>query len=325
MATLRIGVLGCARIARQHTIPALVADPSVDLVAIASRNREKAEDFARQFDCEAVTGYAELLDRTDIDAVYVPLPPALHALWVGQALDSGKHVLAEKPLSTDLAEATAMVDRARAGNLLLMENFAFLHHSQHAEVRRLLDTGAVGELRSLSAEFGFPPLHPDDIRYQPSLGGGALLDAGVYTLRLATLYLGRQLGVEGAVLRQDPSTGVDIGGGALVATPDRRVGQLSFGFDRSYRCSYTLWGSEGTITLERAFSTPATLRPVVRLQRQDHVQELTLPADTQFANLVRAFAGTVLNGGDATTPGEDILLQARLQDQVRSAALGSPR
>ncbi|GGP00684.1 Gfo/Idh/MocA family protein [Wenjunlia tyrosinilytica] len=320
MSVLNVGVLGCADIAQRNTIPALMAEPSVRLVAVASRGREKAEAFARRAGCEAVTGYAALLDRVDIDAVYIPLPPALHAEWVGKALAAGKHVLAEKPLSTDAAEAVALVGAARSGNRLLVENFAFLHHSQHAAVRRLIDEGTIGEPRSMTAEFGFPPLDPADIRYQRSLGGGALLDAGVYTLRAAGLFLGPDVRVEGAVARWDRSTGVDVGGAALVSTPDGRSGHLSFGFDRSYRCTYTVWGSEGTVTLERAFTTPPTLRPVVRIQRQDHFEERTLAPDHQFANLVGAFARTVLEGGDLSASGHEILRQAGLVDAVRCAA-----
>ncbi|RDG38174.1 Gfo/Idh/MocA family protein [Streptomyces corynorhini] len=319
---LRTGVLGCAAIARRTTLPALAADPSVRLVAVASRSRAKAEDVARAFGCEAVTGYAELLARDDIDAVYVPLPPALHTEWVGRALAAGKHVLAEKPLTTNLADAAELVAAARTAGLLLMENFAFLHHGQHDAVRALVDEGAIGEVRHLTAEFGFPPLPSGDIRYDPALGGGALLDAGVYTLRAASLYLGPETGVHGAVLRTDPGTGVDTAGAALVADPAGRTGQLSFGFDRAYRCAVTLWGSEGTLTLDRAFTAPPTLRPVLRLTRQDLTEERTLPAGHQFGSLISHFARTALDGGDLKTPGEDLLRQATLVDAVRQAAGG---
>jgi predicted dehydrogenase len=317
---LNVGVLGCAAIAQRTTIPALVADPSVRLVAVASRSRDKAEAVARRFGCAAVTGYAALLARDDIDAVYVPLPPALHAEWIGRALAAGKHVLAEKPLCVDGSEAAELVAAAHAADRLLMENFAFLHHGQHDAVRALVDEGAIGELRHVTAEFGFPPLAADDIRYDPGLGGGALLDAGVYTLRAASLYLGPRVWVRGAVLRVDPGTGVDVAGAALVGDPDGRTGQLAFGFDRSYRCTCTLWGSEGSISLDRAFTAPPTLRPALRLRRQDHVEERTLPAGHQFASLVAEFARIALHETDFKGPAEDILRQAELVDEVRSAA-----
>ncbi|MGQ5639978.1 MULTISPECIES: Gfo/Idh/MocA family protein [unclassified Streptomyces] len=321
---LNVGVVGCAAIARRTTLPALAAEPSVRLVAVASRSRDKAEAVARRFGCEAVTGYAALLARDDIDAVYMPLPPALHAEWAARALAAGKHVLAEKPCVTDRAQAVELVSAAHDAGLLLMENFAFLHHDQHDAVRALVDSGAIGEPRHLTAEFAFPPLPEGDIRYDPALGGGALLDAGVYTLRAATLYLGPEVAVHGAVLRDDPASGVDVAGAVLVADPAGRTGQLTFGFDRSYRCACTLWGSEGSITLDRAFTAPPALRPVLRLVRQDHVEERTLPADHQFASLVARFARTVLDGGDFKGPGEDILRQAGLVDAVRAAAGRGP-
>ncbi|WP_244163025.1 Gfo/Idh/MocA family protein [Streptomyces bungoensis] len=321
---LNVGVVGCAAIAQRTTMPALAAEPSVRLVAVASRSRDKAEAVAARFGCEAVTGYAALLARDDIDAVYLPLPPALHAEWVARALAAGKHVLTEKPAVADRAQAAELVAAARQAGLLLMENFAFLHHGQHDAVRSLVEAGAIGEPRHLTAEFAFPPLPAGDIRNDPALGGGALLDAGVYTLRAATLYLGPRVEVRGAVLRIDSGTGVDVAGAALVADPAGRTGQLTFGFDRSYRCGCTLWGSEGSISLDRAFTAPPGLRPVLRLARQDVVEERTLPAGHQFASLVAAFARTVLDGGDFAGPGEDILRQAELVDAVRDAAAAHP-
>ncbi|MFD0386224.1 hypothetical protein ACFQ2B_39015 [Streptomyces stramineus] len=156
-------------------------------------------------------------------------------------------------------------------------------------------------------------------------GGGALLDAGVYTLRAAGLGLGWGLRVEGATLRRDRARGVDAGGAALVSTPDGRTGQLSFGFDRAYRCAYSVWGSEGSITLPRAFTAPPGLRPVLRLERQDHVEKRTLSADDQVAALVSAFVTTILQGEDLIAPGEDILRQAHLLEAVREAVKDSRR
>ncbi|MFD0386223.1 Gfo/Idh/MocA family protein [Streptomyces stramineus] len=113
MSVLGVGVLGCAAIAQSRTIPALIADPLVRLVAVASRTGEKARAVADRFGCAAVTGYGALLKRRDIEAVYVPLPPALHTEWIGKALAAGKHVLAEKPLALNRTEAATLVSAAR--------------------------------------------------------------------------------------------------------------------------------------------------------------------------------------------------------------------
>lgn len=325
MPVLNVGVLGCAAIARRVTIPALVADPSVRLTAVASRTGAKAEEVAGEFGCTAVTGYTALLDRTDVDAVYIPLPPALRYEWAAKALAAGKHVLAEKPLAVTCEQARRLVSMARGAGLLLMENFAFLRHSQHDRVRRLIEKGTIGEPRSLTAEFGFPPRPASDIRYQAELGGGALFDAGVYTLRAASLYLGPEVTVRGASLRHCEESGVDLGGAALLGTPDGRTGQAAFGFDRAYRNSCSVWGSEGSITLSRAFSVPAAHRPALRIERQDHVEEITLPADDQFAAVIAEFAALISQGADMTGPGADILRQAELVAAVRESATDEER
>ncbi|GLZ36312.1 oxidoreductase [Lentzea sp. NBRC 105346] len=315
---LRVGVIGCANIARRNTIPALAADPRVSLVAVASRTFDRALEFARQFGCEAVVGYDAMLDRIDIDAVYVPLPPALHKEWIGKAIAAGKHVLAEKPLAVCAADAHELVSASRNGERVLLENFAFLYHSQHAAVRRMIEDDVIGSVRSLTVEFGFPPLPPRDIRYQLELGGGALLDAGVYGLRAASMFLGPSVRVVGSSLRMDRALGVDLGGSVLLENSSGVTATALFGFDRSYRCAYTLWGSKGRLTLDRAFTPPPGHRSVVRIERQDVVEERLLPADTQFANLISAFAQTALGLDELLPPASDIVRQAELIDAARA-------
>ncbi|MFF1478971.1 Gfo/Idh/MocA family protein [Streptomyces sp. NPDC058301] len=321
---VRLGVLGCADIAWRRTLPAVVAQPLVELVAVASRDADKAERFAGRFGCAAVTGYQELLERDDIDAVYVPLPAGLHAQWIEAALRAGRHVLAEKPLTTDAATTARLVDLARGRGLLLMENFMFTYHAQHAEVQRLVADGAIGELRAFSAAFTIPELADDDIRHQSALGGGALLDVAGYPVRAAELFLGDGLEVVGSVLRHCPRRGVDMAGAALLRTTSGITAQLTFGMENAYRSSYELWGSTGRITVPRAFTPPPDHRPVIRVERQEGTREITLPADDQFANVVRAFARGVLDGGTlprATGHGPDAAVRhACLVDEIRRLA-----
>ncbi|MEV0221378.1 Gfo/Idh/MocA family oxidoreductase [Streptomyces sp. NPDC050704] len=322
--TVRVGVLGCADIAWRRTLPAIAAEPRTRLVAVASRDGAKARRFTDRFGGEPVTGYERLLDRTDLDAVYIPLPSGMHARWTVAVLKSGRHALVEKPLATCRAEADEMVAAARAGGLVLMENLMFLHHSQHEAVRRMVTAGEIGELRSLSSSFGIPSLPAHDVRYRSELGGGALLDVGVYPLRAARLLLGPRLDPLGAVLRMDPALGVDVAGHVLLTTPRGVTAELSFGFEHFYRCSYELWGSAGRIVLDRAFTPPPALRPVIRLERQDHVQEFTLPADDQYAAVLRSFAASVLDGAEPLDGHDDVLGMSDLLDRVRTCARRIP-
>lgn len=293
---LRIGVLGCAEIARRRMLPAMAASPDVDLAAVASRDRARAEETARPYGCRALQSYEAVLADDSVDAVYIPLPAALHGDWAGAALNAGKHVLVEKPLTTDRARTARLIDSAWDRGLTLMENVMFVHHAQHTTVRELVADGAIGELRSLRAEFTVPRRHADDIRLRPELGGGALWDTGVYPVRAALHLLGPELTVVGAVLTQDPRHAVDTSGAALLRAPDGVTAQLTFGLDHAYRSAYELTGSQGRITLDRAFTPPADHRPVLRLELGSRTEERVLAPDDQVANTLTAFAASARHG-----------------------------
>nr|WP_062333272.1 Gfo/Idh/MocA family oxidoreductase [Herbidospora sakaeratensis] len=317
---LRMAVMGCADIAWRRTLPAMAGDPRVHVAAIASRDLERAERFAGRFGGVAVEGYAALLERTDLDAVYIPLPALLHAEWVERALRAGLHVLVEKPLTGTYAETARLVALARSRGLVLLENYMFLHHSQHGAVRDMVARGAVGELRGFAGAFTFPPKPEGDIRYQRDVGGGAFLDFGGYPVRAALYFLG-DLQVVGAVFRHDPDLDVVTSGNVLLSTPHGVAAQLTFGMEHSYHNAYRLIGSTGQILLDRVFTPPETHNPVVRIERQDSREELVLPADHQFANVVAAFARAVLTGEDVTPQQEGSLRQARLIEEIRAAAV----
>lgn len=323
--TVRIGVLGCASIALRRTIPAILSCSRTSLAAVASRDIGKAEQAAARFGCDATT-YEELLRRDDIDAVYVPVPPALHLPWGLEVLRAGKHLLLEKPAATSADEARRLVNEAGERGLVLRENFNFLHHSQHRTVRELLAVGRLGTVRTLSAAFCFPGMPAEDIRYVPELGGGALLDAGVYPIRVAQLLFGADLRVTGSTLRIDPARGVDVAGQALLVCGDGVLIDAQFGFQHTYGSRYSVWGSTGRLTLERAFTPPATWSPVLRIEGQDHVEERVLPTDDQIENTVRSFAQAVIEGRDARHPDEadysaQTVRTAELVDEVRRLAV----
>ena len=320
-APLRVGVLGCAGIAERRMLPALSANPDVAVAAIASRDEAKARRFTDRFGGEPVLGYQRLLDRPDIDAVYIPLPALLHREWVEKALSAGKHVLSEKPLTNSAADTAALVALAESRGLALFESFMFLCHAQHAVVARLLAEGVIGPLRTLTAEFAFPPPPPTDARYRPDLGGGVLTDVGVYPIRTAQLYLGQGLDVLGASLNWNAARGVDLGGSVLLGAADGVTAHLTFGMRHSYRSRYALWGEDGRIDVLWAYTPPATHRPVLRIERENHVEERALPPSDQFGGVVAAFTARVRDGVPSVLEGKSVVAQAELVDRVRTAAV----
>jgi len=314
---VRIGVMGCAAIALRRVLPAMTQSADFELVAVASREQARADDFAREFGAVPVAGYEALLGRHDLDAVYVPLPTGLHEEWVERSLDAGLHVLVEKSFTDDLQVARRLTDLARERGLLLMENFMFLHHSQHARIAELVEGGAIGDVRALRSSFGFPPLDRSGFRYDPGLGGGCLIDAGTYTLRAARLHLRDEgLQVKSATLYTDPELGIDLYGGAMLEARPGVTAQLAFGFDNFYQCSIELWGSEGKLVADRAFTAHPGQVPGLTLHRDSGVEQVELAADDHFTNLLSEFA-RALRERDHGRHHRDLVEQARLLEEVR--------
>ena len=324
MEPVRIGIMGCAAIARRKMLPAMAAAPGAEVVAVSSRDPDKAAGLAARFGCRPVHGYAGLLDLDAVDAVYIPLPAALHADWAEAALRAGKHVLAEKPLAADPRRTRELLALAQASGLALMENVMFVQHAQHAAVKRLVAGGAIGELRSFHSVFAVPELPAGDIRYARALGGGALRDVGVYPVRAALHFLGMSLSVAGAVLTRGPGRQVVTCGAALLRNAAGMGVHLAFGLEHAYQSCYTLCGSLGRITVSHAFTPGPDHVPLLHLERREGPGEIRLRPDDQAANTISAL---VAAARARTSPAAAATVrQAELLDEIaRAAAAGTGR
>lgn len=296
--TIRIGVVGCASIAERMVIPALKSLPEFELTAVASRTAEKAQKFAELAGCEAVVGYEQLLERPDIDAIYMPLPTGMHLQYGSLALRNGKHLLLEKSLAMNLEEAKTLTGLAREHKLVLKENYMFEYHSQQEIVRQLIRE-RLGEIRNFRASFGFPPLKADNFRYDKDLGGGAVLDAGGYVLKsIKVFFPGSKSEVKSSILRYN-NQGVDLWGSAQaeVTWENQTFGaQLAFGFDNFYQCGIEVWGNRGKLTTQRTFTAGPGVTPTGTFESAAGKEELTWPQDNHFANLLQAFANAIAQG-----------------------------
>lgn len=317
MIPLRLGVMGCAEFASRAMIPAFIDCNEISLVAVASRTEAKAKKFSTQFGCESLVGYESLLDREDIEAIYMPLPTGIHDEWVKKTIAAGKHILVEKTFAENHESATTLVDSARKKNCLIIENFLFPHHSQHAWVLDKVAKGEVGDIHLVRSTFGFPPLSETDFRYNPSLGGGALLDVGAYVVKTARIFLGNSLELLGATLKYDEKTGVDIYGDAMLKNASGQVAQVSFGFDYFYQCHYELLGTKGKLVVERAFTPPPGFQPSVRIEHQGDRQNISLPADNHYINMSRFFATTIRSESNWAEHYDSLLKQSKLIDAIR--------
>ncbi len=323
MNKLNIGVMGCATIAKKMMIPAIRQTEGWNLVAVASRTAEKAQEFAKAFDCEAVEGYKNLLNRKDIDAIYMPLPTGLHHEWIMKTLEAGKHVLAEKSIAADYKSAKAMVELAGRNNLVLMEDFMFQYHSQHQFVFDLIKKEEIGDIRVVRANFGFPPLPKDNFRYDDNIGGGALLDAAGYTVRAVQFILGDDYEVKAANLHPDPETGTNIYGGAFMENGSGVSGQIAFGFDHFYQSNYEIWGSQGKITVHWAFTPKPGFSPSVTLEKQGEKHSWQLKPDNHFIGSISEFHRSIIKN-DQENHYRQVLAQSKAINDIRSLSAKNP-
>jgi D-xylose 1-dehydrogenase (NADP+, D-xylono-1,5-lactone-forming) len=294
--TLRWGVMGTARIARKALIPAILSAPGHRLVAIASRDVAKGQAFASQFaNAGPLTvhgSYAALLADPSVEAIYIPLPNALHAPWAIRALEAGKHVLCEKPLALNAAEAQQMIEVARQRERVLMEAFMYRFHPRIEALVSMLRRGAFGEVRYLQADFSFPLHDANDIRLDPELGGGALMDIGCYPLNLArTLLDAEPLRVEAHA--RFSARGVDRDLIATLHFPHSSRAQIACSFEGARSETLTLVGSLGSAHLRHAF-VPTGTEVLLDCSYSDGRQErLHFPASDPYRRMIEHFAAVV--------------------------------
>ncbi|RJQ34468.1 gfo/Idh/MocA family oxidoreductase [Candidatus Parcubacteria bacterium] len=320
---LRIGILGCANIAAKYAIPAFQEVEIAELVAIASRDEDKAKTWGAQYGLE-VENYESLIAREDIDVIYSPLPIGLQEEWGTRVLSVGKHLICEKSITYSLDSAKRMVDCAKRNGVALYENFVPEFHPQHVRIQELITDGAIGKPHIFQGWYGFPPFPAEDIRYRVDLKGGALNDAGCYTVFMARKMLAQE---PIAVTCRLAANGheVDVEGSALLEFPNATA-QLSFGFNNLYQNTYSIWGEKGLIRTGRAYALPPTLKPPVELITNDGSASKTdvvdVPSANQFALSFDYFCCAVLNDDTRAkdTMAQRILQQARVLEAMRISA-----
>lgn len=313
---MRIGVLAPAEIAIRRFMPALAASPGVEFAGVAvpslgerfgsqptetaaeqasiiAASKEKARQFTDTYGGEVYPSFAALLADTAIDAVYVPLPPALHAYWGNQVINSGKHLLLEKPFTTTAADTKALLAAAKARNLAVQENYMFAYHAQLAALANIVESGEIGDVRLIRIDFGFPRRAQNDFRYDKALGGGALLDAGGYPLRYAAMLLGPTARLVAAHLNYLDGFEVDMYGSAMLVNDAGTTVQLAFGMDNAYRCDVDIWGSKGSVRSDRILTAPAGFAPAATVSVQPDTRTVALPADDSFRNSIEYFLACI--------------------------------
>ena len=317
---MKLGLLSTANINRAILAGAAKTD-RVDVVAVASRDAQRAEAYAAEHGiATAHSSYQALLADPDVEAVYISLPNGMHHAWTMKALAAGKHVLCEKPYSRHPGEAEEAFDAADAAKLVLAEAFMYRHHPQTAAVARLVADGAVGRLCAVKATFTFPLHDLSDVRALPELDGGALMDVGCYCVSGIRLLAGEPEHVRGEQVTG--TTGIDMAFHGTLRCADDVVGQFEASFRSPQRQSLEAVGETGVLVVEAPWRLD--WGGSVTLRRDGETEVVEVEGADSYTRELENLADAIESRAPALLGRADAVGQARVIDALyRSAASGT--
>lgn len=325
---LRWGILGAANIATEKVIPSMLTTDRARVVAIASRDLDKARAAAGRLGIPHAYGsYEELLADPNVDAIYNPLPNHLHVPWSIRSADAGKHVLCEKPIALHASEARSLIDARSRNSVVIAEAFMVRTHPQWLAVRELVRSDAIGPLRLVSGHFSYFRRDPSDVRSKAEYGGGALLDIGCYPITLSRWLFDAEPSAAVATIERDPDFGVDRLVSALLRFDSGQAvfscaGQL-VPFQRM-----TLYGERGRIEIEIPFNAPPNRACRILLDRGtrfagESAEVIEVPEADQYRLQAECFADAVAGVADVPVSVEDAIANMAVMDALfRSSESG---
>jgi predicted dehydrogenase len=298
-------------------IPGAKASPQVDLIAVASRDQARADEYAREWGFDRAYGsYEALLDDPDVEAVYIPLPNTMHCEWSIRAVEAGKHVLCEKPMSRHPQEVEEAFDAAERADRVLSEAFMYRHNPQTKRLRRLIDEGAVGEVRLIRAAFSYSLYDADNIRLRTDVEGGALMDVGCYCVSGSRLVAGAEP-VSAFGQARVGATGTDWVFTGILRFPGDVLATFDCGTALPERDELEVIGSEGSLFLDDPWHCNV---PVIEVRRDGEVERIELErADSYRLELENV--GDAIDGRAELLLGrEDAVAQARALEALHRSA-----
>jgi predicted dehydrogenase len=323
--TIRWGVLGAAKIAREYVIPATNATAGSQVVALASRAPDRAQALAAQFGIARVHGsYEALLADPEVDAIYNPLPNHLHVPWSIKAMEAGKHVLCEKPIARDAGEAEQLIAARDRTGRLIQEAAMVRTHPRWLGARELIRAGHIGDLRAVVGFFAYHNVAPDNVRNQADLGGGGLLDVGFYPTTISRFLFEAEPTRVMGLCDLDPRFGTDRLTSAILQFP---AGQATFicSTQLANHQALDIHGTLGRIGVEIPWSMPSDRPSRLLLDdgkslTKDTVKEIPFAACDQWQVQCQLFCDAIRSGGPAPIPIEDAVANMRVLDAIALSA-----
>ncbi|MGF1449607.1 MAG: Gfo/Idh/MocA family protein [Opitutales bacterium] len=317
---LRWGVLSTAKHARKAFIPAVRASKNGEIAAICSRTQDAADAVAQEMEIPRAFGsYEAMLADPDIDAVYNALPVSLHAEWSIACAEAGKPCLCEKPFTLTADEAKAVASAFEKAGLAVAESLMWRFHPVARKVMELLDEGAIGRLCIARTTFNADVAREGNFRYDKSLGGGALMDLGCYTVSGLRTFAGEEPEQVEAVAHFDAGGGVDLSVAGVMRFPSGMVGYMGVSMQTPFSSSYDLTGTDGRIRVDLGgFVTWPGTEFTIDLWRDTEKETLTVPAANHYGLVAEDFADAILEGRPPRHPVSDAIANMAVLDRLRA-------
>ncbi len=317
MPKIRWGVLSTARIGTNQVIPAMQQGTYTDVIAIASRDKQRAATAAEKLGIARAYGsYSELLADPEVEAVYIPLPNEQHVPWSIRALEAGKHVLCEKPIALTADEAQTLVDAAgRVPHLKVMEAFMYRFHPQWQRAKELAAAGAIGDVRTIQSFFSYSNLDPANIRNRADQGGGGLMDIGCYNISVSRFIFGREPARVCSMVEYDPqfktdrlvSSLLDFGSGTATFTCSTQLSPYQ---------RINIFGTAGRIEVEIPVNAPPKRPCRIWYAHDSTTDELVFDACNQYTLQGDGFSRAIIDNTRVPTPLEDAVANMRVIDAI---------
>ena len=315
---IRIGIIGCSTIAKNSTIPAILKSNNAKLEYIGSRSNNKALEFSKIFDCEKCGTYEDVINDKTVDAVYISTPVGNHEEWVSKSAKAGKHILCEKSSTTSFNSAKKMISVIKENNVRLMEGFMYRFHPSHQKVKKFINEKIIGEVFLFSSKYGFPSISKDNIRYNKSLGGGILNDAGCYPINATRMLFESEPKSVFCDLIIDKETQVDTKATLLMNFDGNKQSQSSVGYDLEYQSNYELWASDGFLSLTRAYNIPPDMPARLSIKNSNKNEEILIEPVNHFQLMIEAFGSEIIKSNyKKFNFEEDLLNQAKVMEACR--------
>ena len=319
---VRWGVISSANIAQRRFIPAILKSELAELLAIGSRSSDTAQALAGNFNIPRYYGsYQAMLDDPEIDAVYIPLPNAWHAEWTIKAADAGKHILCEKPMALDAEEAVAMADHSRDKGVLLMEAFMYRFNPRTLKIKKVIEQGLIGDLRTLYSEFSFTLEARHDSRLIPGKGAGSLMDVGCYCVNISRYLFGEEPAAALAAATHHPEIRCDMTQSAILEFQGGRTALMNSSFETGYRNSLVAAGTEGVLKVDKPFTPDEQGKIGFRVETRDgRIHTFEVDAVDQFLLEIDHFSRCVAEGKTPMLdPYAEAVANARVIDAIRES------